>query len=91
LKGPLHGFALFALVFLVAQLGLGQDDVGSLAGKVSITMPNVQGYPGETWTVVDSPEQLGWSREKLKIAREYADSIHSAAVMIVQGGVVVDE
>ena len=90
MKGSLHGFALLALV-LFAKLGLGQHDAGPLAGKISIAMADMQGYPGKSWTVLDSPEQLGWSREKLKIAREYADSIHSAAVMIVQGGVVVDE
>jgi CubicO group peptidase (beta-lactamase class C family) len=51
----------------------------------------LQRYPGKAWTVPASVERLGWSREKLKIAREYADSIHSAAVMILQGGIVVDQ
>jgi len=48
-------------------------------------------FPGKTWPLLDSPEQAGWSHEKLKVARDYADSIHSAAVMIVQGGVVVKQ
>ena len=49
-----------------------------------------QVYPGKTWTLLNSPERLGWSREKLKIVRRYADSINSAAVMILHGGLVVD-
>ena len=48
-------------------------------------------FPGKTWPVLDSPERAGWAPEKLKAARDYADSIQSAAVMIVQGGMVVDQ
>ena len=51
----------------------------------------VRSYPGKAWPVLDSPQVAGWSNEKLKVARQYADSIGSAAVMIVQGGVVVDQ
>jgi len=38
-------------------------------------------------------EKAGWSKEKLAAARQYAqtDSIHTSAVVIVQGGEVVDE
>jgi hypothetical protein len=37
------------------------------------------------------PEKIGWSREKLAVARTYGNSIHTSAVMIVQGGEVVDQ
>jgi len=47
-------------------------------------------YPGETWQRATSPEQLGWSSEKLAAARAYSEKIGSAAVMIVDDGVVVD-
>jgi CubicO group peptidase (beta-lactamase class C family) len=47
-------------------------------------------YPGEVWQEATTPEQLGWSSEKLARAREYSDRIGSAAVMIVDDGVVVD-
>jgi len=47
-------------------------------------------YPGETWTWAETPEELGWSMEKLAQAREYSESIGSAAVMIVDDGVVID-
>ena len=47
-------------------------------------------YPGEHWHKVGTPEQLGWSYEKLAEARAYSKQIGSAAVMIVDDGVVVD-
>jgi CubicO group peptidase (beta-lactamase class C family) len=47
-------------------------------------------YPGEAWQEATTPEQLGWSSEKLARAREYSEQIGSAAVMIVDDGVVVD-
>jgi len=47
-------------------------------------------YPGEHWQKAESPEQLGWSSEKLLLAREYAKKIGSDAVMIVDDGIVVD-
>ena len=47
-------------------------------------------YPGMHWQKVQSPEQLGWSSEKLAEARAYSKQIGSAAVMIVDDGVVVD-
>ena len=47
-------------------------------------------YPGETWQKATTPEKLGWSSEKLAEARAYSEKIGSAAVMIVDDGVVVD-
>jgi CubicO group peptidase (beta-lactamase class C family) len=48
-------------------------------------------FPGKSWEILSSSERTGWSKEKLAAAHEYADSIHSAAVVIVQGGEVVDQ
>lgn len=50
-----------------------------------------QGYPGASWSRARTAEELGWSTEKLKLARAYSASINSAAVMIVVDGQVVDE
>lgn len=47
-------------------------------------------YPGKHWHKVEAPEQLGWSSERLAEARAYSKQIGSAAVMIVDDGVVVD-
>jgi len=47
-------------------------------------------YPGEVWQEATTPEQLGWSSEKLAKAREYSERIGSAAVMVVDDGVVID-
>jgi len=47
-------------------------------------------YPGESWPKANSPEPLGWSSEKLATAQAYSEWIGSAAVMIVEDGIVVD-
>jgi CubicO group peptidase (beta-lactamase class C family) len=51
---------------------------------------NQEVYPGAYWQKATTPEQLGWSSEKLAVAREYSRTIDTAAVMIVDHGVVVD-
>ncbi len=48
-------------------------------------------YPGKSWDKAVSVARLGWSPQKLKAAREYSASIGSAAVMIVEDGLVIDE
>ena len=46
-------------------------------------------YPGQNWIKTDRPEALGWSSSKLAEAKAYADTIDTAAVMVVDDGVVV--
>jgi CubicO group peptidase (beta-lactamase class C family) len=48
-------------------------------------------YPGTSWERWRAPEPLGWSREKLAVARDYATMLHTAAVMVIVGGQVLDE
>src|SRR5579862_3164226 len=49
--------------------------------------------PGASWDRITTLEKAGWSKEKLAAARQFAetDSIHTSAVVIVQGGEVVDQ
>lgn len=46
--------------------------------------------PAGSWQQVDSPADLGWSPEGLREARKFTDTLDTTAVMIVQGGIVVD-
>ena len=48
-------------------------------------------YPGDTWQNASARERTRWSNEKLADARKYSQSIGSTAVMIVQGGKVIDQ
>jgi CubicO group peptidase (beta-lactamase class C family) len=48
-----------------------------------------QVYPAVNWQKTDAPGRLGWSSKKLAQARAYSEAIGSAAVMIVDDGVVV--
>jgi CubicO group peptidase (beta-lactamase class C family) len=65
------------------------------AGGQSGLVPSKSGetFPRKSWQPLSSSERAKWSAEKLAAARAYADadSIHTSAVMIVQGGKVVDE
>ncbi len=46
-------------------------------------------YPQRTWLQYATPEEAGWSSEKLQQAREYYDTIDSAAAMVVCDGAVL--
>ena len=48
-------------------------------------------YPGKNWQQARSPEELGWSSEKLKRARKYSEAIGSAAVMVIVNGLILDQ
>jgi CubicO group peptidase (beta-lactamase class C family) len=47
-------------------------------------------YPGDSWESVSNPAKLGWSREKLRAARDYSKTIATEAVFIVVDGRVLD-
>jgi homoserine O-acetyltransferase len=68
--------------------------VVALASFVTLSRhPSAQdaAYPGAIWQHVPDVARAGWSPAALKAAREYAQTIPTAAVMIVSGGQVVDE
>src|SRR5580692_6549759 len=46
-------------------------------------------YPGKQWSQAGKPEDRGWSSDKLAAAKSYADSISTAAVVIVDDGTIV--
>jgi hypothetical protein len=48
-------------------------------------------YPGQHWTQVNKAEDRGWSSAKLAAAKAYADSIDTAAVVIVDDGIIVSQ
>jgi N-acyl-D-amino-acid deacylase len=70
---------LFAFILLIGPSG--SDALAGDAGHV----------PQRSWRKLPSPEVAGWSVAKLKSAREFSETIDTAALMIVQDGVVVDE
>ena len=60
---------------------------------VLLTLPvqSADLFPNREWDKLDSPQQAGWSVAKLQEARKYAQTLDTAALMIVHQGVVVDE
>lgn len=47
-------------------------------------------YPEKVWQKAANPELIGWNSQKLAAARKYSESIGSAAVLVIDNGVVVD-
>src|SRR5579863_5610538 len=66
-------------------------DAGGQSGLVQ--SKSEETFPGKSWQPLSSSEKTKWSAEKLAAARSYAnaDSIHTSAVMVIQGGEVVDQ
>lgn len=52
---------------------------------------NFDYYPSKRWSKLASPELAGWSTIKLEQARQYSESIHSTAVVVIENGVIVAE
>ncbi len=46
-------------------------------------------YPGDSWEAVSDPAKLGWSRDKLRAARDYSKTLATEAVFIVVDGQVL--
>jgi CubicO group peptidase (beta-lactamase class C family) len=68
--------------------------LANAGGQLESARTESQGrFPGKSWQALAAPEKAKWSAEKLAAARAYAegDSIQTSAVMIVQGGEVVDQ
>ena len=80
--------AVIAVWALSITPGLALQD--GKAGKAADRKSSPR-YPGSSWEKAKRPEDLGWSSEKLKLAREYSETIETAGVMIVHDGAVVDE
>ena len=62
-----------------------------LFGVTNLAVSQSRVFPGNDWQVADQADTLGWSGDKLQAARNYAASIDTAAVMVVAGGIVIDQ
>ena len=50
-----------------------------------------QRVPGKFWQKLESPQDAGWKVAELAAAEEFSATLDTAALMIVQDGVVIDE
>ncbi|MFH2123397.1 MAG: serine hydrolase [Pseudomonadota bacterium] len=50
---------------------------------------NIVYFPDKQWAKIASPELAGWSTIKLEEARQYSESIHSSAVIIIENGIII--
>ena len=75
--------AIFILLFFLA-LNLGQSQA-QVQGSPS------DEYPAKRWKQLAKPEDRGWSTERLAAAKAYADSLDTAAVIVVDDGIIVSQ
>jgi CubicO group peptidase (beta-lactamase class C family) len=87
---------LFLLILIAGLVLVGCAPAVPLATATPQFSTNIPGdtlqspvYPGLEWTMADNPEGMGWSSVKLAQAHVYADRIGSAAVMVIDDGIVV--
>ncbi|MFP6762933.1 MAG: serine hydrolase, partial [Planctomycetaceae bacterium] len=48
-------------------------------------------FPAPAWERAASPSDAGWSEQQLAAARKFSSTLDTAAVMIIQDGLVIDE
>src|SRR5579863_9385398 len=80
-----HSLAFLIYCAPITLLADAQSDSAPTQARSDFT------FPCEAWQPQSSSEKANWSAEKLGSAHIYANSIHSSAVMIIQGGHVVDQ
>ena len=89
LSPMLHRYIRVQLVLVLCLQIVSLSPAGGQSANISI--PSREHFPAKSWDHVSSLGRAGWSKEKLAAIHEYADSIHSSAVMIIQGGEVIDQ
>ncbi len=72
---------LIIAIMLTHVLGSGAGDIMAACDNPELT--------NTTWEQIDNPDAVGWSAEKLREACEYAQTIDTAAVVLVYRGKVL--
>jgi CubicO group peptidase (beta-lactamase class C family) len=86
LKGSNRRWLQAAFFFVIALVAL---HVSQAAGKVHGGAHHE--YPRKHWTQAGKPEDRGWSSDGLAAAKAYADSLDTAAFIIVDDGIIISE
>ena len=73
--------AFFSCLAVFALTALHANETSSAAARHE--------YPGNEWTLASKPEDRGWSSEGLAAAKAYADSLDTAAVVLVDDGIII--
>lgn len=60
-------------------------------GISSVFCQSVNKYPGKIWDKVQTPEDIGFSSEKLAKAKEFSETLKTAAVTIIVNGEILYE
>jgi hypothetical protein len=92
LRGTTRKLFLLFIVLVTTLFGLGcKEQSGKPYEILHEYDKNIHYFPGKQWSKIASPELAGWSTVKLEQARQYSESIHSDAVVIIENGIIVAE
>lgn len=59
------------------------------AAAAQAEAPAAPPVPGDTWMRYATPEEAGWSSERIEDVKAFADSVGTAVGMLVHDGAVV--
>lgn len=79
----------FAFLLFVSTALYAFDFSGQAFQPLASYEPEKAYYPEAKWLRLEDPAQAGWSIKKLQKVLDYAEEIHSDAVLVVYNGVVV--
>lgn len=77
--------------FFIARNGFAANQQGTTTGPADLKafQSGEYQFPGEEWFLIEDPETIGWSAERLREAEDYFETIDSAAVMVLHRGVLI--
>jgi CubicO group peptidase (beta-lactamase class C family) len=82
----LRRYLTILMFFTLIIFGCSDDSSQNIVAPVPYTPPELT---NTTWEMIDDPESVGWSIEKLQVAYAYSQNIQTAAVMIIYDGKVL--
>lgn len=78
----------FLIYFMLLTMAFSRPFYADQTAQNTTTVDSHR-YPEKTWLRYASPEEAGWSSQKLEIARSYYELIDSAAVLVIFDGAVL--
>lgn len=79
----------FVLLAAIASTGTARAQALQMEDWDDWNAASAAVFPTERWMRYESPEQAGWSSEKLGAIKEWIDEAESAAVMVIYNGAVL--
>jgi CubicO group peptidase (beta-lactamase class C family) len=60
-----------------------------ILAQTQLTAASEKSFPGTEWDTINNPAAVGWSPEKIELAKEYADSMGSVGGLVIYDGKIL--